>query len=48
VPSKSSPSGDSASGPPPPLGSWRRMYALVIGVDLAIIVLLALFTRLFD
>jgi hypothetical protein len=33
--------------PPPILGSWRRLYALVIGVLVAIIVLLALLTRAF-
>jgi hypothetical protein len=31
--------------PPPLLGSWRRLYALVIAVLVAIIVLLALLTR---
>lgn len=34
--------------PSPPLGSWRRMYALVIGADIVIIILLTLFTRHFS
>ena len=33
--------------PSPPLGSWPRMYALVIGFDLLVILLLTLFTRYF-
>ena len=33
--------------PPPLLGSWRRLYALVIGALVAIVVLLALLTRAF-
>lgn len=32
----------------PPLGSWRRMYALVLGVLLLETLLLTLFTKIFD
>ena len=32
----------------PPLGSWPRMYALVLGNHLLLIVLFTIFTRLFD
>jgi hypothetical protein len=31
----------------PPLGSWRRMYALVIGELVLLIVLFTLFARAF-
>ena len=39
--------GGRASGeePPPILGSWARLYALVIAVLVAIILLLAVLTR---
>ena len=33
--------------PPPILGSWRRLYALVIAILVAEMVLLALLTRAF-
>ena len=33
--------------PPPFLGAWRNLYALVIAVLLAIIVLLAWFSKAF-
>jgi hypothetical protein len=33
---------------PPPLGSWGRMYALVLGVLAALILLFTLFTRAFS
>lgn len=33
---------------PPILGSWSRIYAAVLLVELAIITLLYLFTRFFD
>ena len=35
------------SEPPPPLESWRRLYALVLGVLALLIVLFTLFTRHF-
>lgn len=34
--------------PAPPLGSWPRLYALVLGVLALDLLLLALFTRLFS
>jgi hypothetical protein len=37
---------ESGEGPPPFLGSWRRLYALVIGVLVAVIALLASLDRL--
>lgn len=33
--------------PPPPLGTWRRLYALVLGVLALLIALFTLFTRHF-
>ncbi len=40
--------GHSADDAPPPfLSSWRHLYALVIGVLIAIIVLLAWFSKAF-
>lgn len=33
---------------PPPLGSWGRMYALVLGVLAALILLFTWFTRAFS
>lgn len=32
----------------PPLGSWRRMYGLVLATDLALILLFTLFTIYFE
>lgn len=32
----------------PPLGSWRRMYALVLGTDVVLIILFTLFTLYFE
>ena len=32
----------------PPLGSWRRMYALVLGVLVAETLLFTLFTKIFE
>ena len=32
----------------PPLGSWRRMYALVLGVLLVETILFTLFTKMFE
>jgi hypothetical protein len=34
--------------PPPILGTWRRMYLLVLGVLLAVIVLFALLSKVFS
>ena len=33
---------------PPPLGSWNRIYAVVVGSLVVVIVLLILFTREFS
>jgi len=38
-------SADGSDEPPPILGSWRRLYTLVIAVLVVIILLLALLTR---
>ncbi len=32
----------------PPLGSWRRMYAVVLGVLLVETLLFTLFTKIFE
>ena len=32
----------------PPLGSWKRMYALVLGVLVVLIVLFTIFTKIFE
>lgn len=34
--------------PPPILGTWRRMYLLVLGVLLAVIVLFAALSKVFS
>ncbi len=40
--------GETAPDEPPPLGTWPRMYALVLGSLLFWIVLFYLFTRVFS
>ena len=46
-PSASAPAPAPAEGPPPILGSWGRMYALVLGALCVVVAILAWLTQVY-